>query len=287
MLSIGGSSARAQTVFIVPDGGTGVMLTDPDGWTLYTWLGDRPGTSNCFGACADAWPPFTTTAELEAPFGFPGGLGIVDRGEGGLQVTMDGWPLYYFAGDGSPGDTKGNEIVGFGAPWQVAVYPPRTPLQDYGSSQNRQPDGPSPSFSAPPPAAGVVPTQIPYISPFSGDRRPQAPPSPPQQGSSVIVVPAGYAETVTVIAPASGIANLNWVWSPSAVEYRIYSTPSSASGTFSLGQRVAQPGNQRITSGQIGNLTPGVTYTIQVRAADASGIETTTPFAQVGSTLGR
>ncbi|MEO7784006.1 MAG: hypothetical protein ABIR97_05500 [Terracoccus sp.] len=32
--------------------------------------------------------------------------------EGGKQLTLDGWPLYYFAQDVSPGDTTGQAVGG-------------------------------------------------------------------------------------------------------------------------------------------------------------------------------
>jgi predicted lipoprotein with Yx(FWY)xxD motif len=44
-----------------------------------------------------------------------------------MQVTYNGWPLYYFAPDEQPGDTKGHEVDGFGAEWYV-VTPEGEPL---------------------------------------------------------------------------------------------------------------------------------------------------------------
>src|ERR1044072_6502805 len=56
-----GGLARAQeqpasTVVLMPTGAGGTVLTDPEGWTLYTWDGDQEGMSNCFDACLLTWP---------------------------------------------------------------------------------------------------------------------------------------------------------------------------------------------------------------------------------------
>src|ERR1051325_1206875 len=63
------SVARAQTatVTLVPNADYGWILTDPDGWTLYTWEGDTEGMSNCYDACADVWPPYIVSSDLVAP----------------------------------------------------------------------------------------------------------------------------------------------------------------------------------------------------------------------------
>ena len=74
----------------------------------------------CSGACAQAWPPLTTTSTPKA-----GGkvkaslLGTTKRSDGSREVTYAGHPLYYFAGDSTPGQTTGQGNNGFGSPWWV------------------------------------------------------------------------------------------------------------------------------------------------------------------------
>ena len=41
---------------------------------------------------------------------------MMDRTDGPAQWSYNGWPLYYFAGDSSPGDTNGQ---GVGDVWYV------------------------------------------------------------------------------------------------------------------------------------------------------------------------
>ena len=44
--------------------------------------------------------------------------GVISRDDGREQVTYNGLPLYYFANDKAPGDTKGQ---GVGGVWFVAA----------------------------------------------------------------------------------------------------------------------------------------------------------------------
>src|SRR6185503_18798793 len=68
--STGTASATSQgsTVVMVPrpDYG-GSIVTDPDGWTLYTWDGDAPAESYCYDSCSVAWPPYLLSGELVSP----------------------------------------------------------------------------------------------------------------------------------------------------------------------------------------------------------------------------
>jgi hypothetical protein len=44
-------------------------------------------------------------------------LGTITRSDGTKQVTYDGHPLYYFAGDSGPGTSTGQGSDSFGAKW--------------------------------------------------------------------------------------------------------------------------------------------------------------------------
>ena len=115
------SSAAAVTVDLKSVSGIGDMaLVDGKGRTLYLWEADKSGTSTCMGACAAAWPPVTVSGTPQAGSGVSHSLlGTAKRDDGTAQVTYNGHPLYYFAGDTGPGMAKGQGSKAFGADWYV------------------------------------------------------------------------------------------------------------------------------------------------------------------------
>jgi predicted lipoprotein with Yx(FWY)xxD motif len=98
----------------------GNALVDGQGRTLYLFEADKPGKSNCTGACTSAWPPYVSHGTPQAGAGVTGALlGTSLRGDGAAQVTYHGHPLYYYGGDSRPGDTTGQGLDAFGAKWYV------------------------------------------------------------------------------------------------------------------------------------------------------------------------
>jgi predicted lipoprotein with Yx(FWY)xxD motif len=98
----------------------GTFLVGPSGRTLYLWEADKGSKSTCNGACAAAWPPLKASSIPKAGSGVDMSLlGTSKRADGSTEVTYAGHPLYYFAGDGSPGQTNGEGNNGFGAEWYV------------------------------------------------------------------------------------------------------------------------------------------------------------------------
>ncbi len=97
----------------------GSFLMDASGRALYLYTKDTLGTSNCYDACAQRWPPLITTG---APVAGDGAvqalLGATQRKDGSMQVTYNGWPLYYYAKDAKPGDTAGQNV---GKVWFVVT----------------------------------------------------------------------------------------------------------------------------------------------------------------------
>lgn len=103
----------AQTVNVRDQGGDlDNILTDATGMTLYMFTKDEPSLSNCYDQCAVNWPPLMTDGVLTGPDAAVGGLGTTTRQDGGLQVTYNGMPLYYWINDHKPGDTTGQNVGG-------------------------------------------------------------------------------------------------------------------------------------------------------------------------------
>jgi predicted lipoprotein with Yx(FWY)xxD motif len=89
----------------------GSFLVDSNGMTLYIYTRDTPGKSNCYGGCATNWPPLLTNGSPTAGTGVTASmLGTTTRADGTLQVTYNGWPLYYFINDKAAGDTTGEGV---------------------------------------------------------------------------------------------------------------------------------------------------------------------------------
>src|SRR5215213_1411106 len=96
----------------------GKVLVDGNGRTLYLFEADKGTMSRCDGACASAWPPLTTSGKPTAGTGVVAAkLGTAKRADGTTGVTYDGHPLYTYAGDGAPGQTTGEGLTDYGAPW--------------------------------------------------------------------------------------------------------------------------------------------------------------------------
>ena len=113
--------ASKTTVSLGAIGGIpGKVLVGSNGRTLYLFEADKNGKSTCSGACATGWPPDTVTGTPQAGSGVKQSLlSTVKRADGTKQVTYNGHPLYYFAGDTSAGDANGEGSKAFGAEWYV------------------------------------------------------------------------------------------------------------------------------------------------------------------------
>ncbi len=94
--------------------GGATVLTNANGFTLYSFAPDTPTKSNCDGTCAQSWPPLTGPATAA---GVTGTFGTITRSDGSVQATFDGHPLYTFVGDTAPGQAKGNGLNAAGGLW--------------------------------------------------------------------------------------------------------------------------------------------------------------------------
>src|SRR5260370_34300401 len=81
---------------------------------------DKGRMSACRGACAAAWPPVAVSGTPQASSGVSQSLlGTITRSDGTMQLTYNHHPLYYFSGDSSAGQDKGQGLKAFGAGWYV------------------------------------------------------------------------------------------------------------------------------------------------------------------------
>jgi predicted lipoprotein with Yx(FWY)xxD motif len=99
----------AGTELSVAASGLGDIIVDGQGMTAYVFDKDVPGsgTSACVGDCLTSWPPVVTNSESPTVDGVTGEIGTIPWLDGSFQVTVNGWPLYTFAGDASTGETNG------------------------------------------------------------------------------------------------------------------------------------------------------------------------------------
>ena len=91
----------------------GPILVDDEGLSLYLFTKDTQDgeSSSCNDECAVEWPPLLSQGSPVAGEGVDNTLlGTIIREDGSLQVTYNGWPLYYFAQDATLGDTKGQGL---------------------------------------------------------------------------------------------------------------------------------------------------------------------------------
>jgi predicted lipoprotein with Yx(FWY)xxD motif len=106
----------AEATILVADSDHGEILTDADGLTIYYFANDTEGVSNCEGECLVNWPPVEAGDAQIAGDGVDAELGTFERSDGTAQLTINGFPAYYFAGDAAAGDVNGQ---GQGDVWWV------------------------------------------------------------------------------------------------------------------------------------------------------------------------
>lgn len=95
----------------------GKTLVDGRGRTLYIFRRDHTNVSTCSTACLQVWPALTTSLKPRAAGGaLAAKIGTI-RSHGHRQVTYAGHPLYFYVGDGKPGDVNGQGLDQFGGKW--------------------------------------------------------------------------------------------------------------------------------------------------------------------------
>lgn len=130
----GPASSASIQVATLADGGQ-QYLTDGEGRALYV-IENENEPDACIDSCASAWPPFTAQ---------PGGepmtsgaqqdlVGTVERPDGTTQITYGEHPLYYYAEDAGPGETKGQDVTDEWGEWYL-VQPTGELLEEASEAQ--------------------------------------------------------------------------------------------------------------------------------------------------------
>ena len=150
-----GGAAGSETLQVVTSGVYGDYLTDSSGRAVYLFEGEseegetgetggeetgddaaggvRAEAAPCTGDCLQAWPPVLASEPIAGDGVDASLLGTTTREDGSVQVTYNGWPLYYFVRDAGPGDTNGQEVESFGGEWYL-VSPEGTEVEAEGGT---------------------------------------------------------------------------------------------------------------------------------------------------------
>jgi predicted lipoprotein with Yx(FWY)xxD motif len=105
----------------------GTILGDRKGQAFYAFGKERTSRSECYGACAKAWPPVLASGRPVAAKGVRASLiGTTRRRDGTRQLTFRGRPLYYYVSD-APGRVLCHDVRQFGGLWQV-IKPDGVPV---------------------------------------------------------------------------------------------------------------------------------------------------------------
>jgi predicted lipoprotein with Yx(FWY)xxD motif len=112
------ASGGAATVGLADNSDLGGILVDRQGRTIYLFRKDAGGKSACSGGCAAAWPPVRAAGKPTVGSGLTAAkVSTITRTDGRPQVVYNGHPLYTYTADQQPGDTNGQGVTAFGAPW--------------------------------------------------------------------------------------------------------------------------------------------------------------------------
>ncbi len=103
---------KTDTVGTGMNSDLGDLVVGNNGMTVYIFLKDEAGKSNCTGNCAVNWPPLTVSAGTSPTRGadVTGKLGTITRADGTRPVTYNDWPLYYWVKDAKPGEATGQNV---------------------------------------------------------------------------------------------------------------------------------------------------------------------------------
>jgi predicted lipoprotein with Yx(FWY)xxD motif len=105
-------STEGSADLMVAASSLGDIVVDGKGMTVYVFDNDTAGsgTSSCSGQCLVNWPPVPPSGDEPTADGVTGELGTITATDGSTQITLNGFPLYYWKGDAAPGDVTGQAV---------------------------------------------------------------------------------------------------------------------------------------------------------------------------------
>jgi predicted lipoprotein with Yx(FWY)xxD motif len=116
-----GDAMAHGTELVASGSDFGSILFDSEEQAIYLFQKETTSESQCYDACAEAWPPVLTDGEPQAGSGIDAGLlGTTKRDDGSTQVTYDDHPLYYYVDD-PPGQVLCQNVTEFGGLWLVVA----------------------------------------------------------------------------------------------------------------------------------------------------------------------
>jgi predicted lipoprotein with Yx(FWY)xxD motif len=115
--------APAQTP---AESAAGTIVVDGNGLAVYQFDSDTQGSgeSSCSGGCLTTWPAVPGGDAAPELDGVTGTVETITGTDGNPQLTLNGWPLYYYVSDSAAGDINGQ---GVGGVWWV-VTPAGEPI---------------------------------------------------------------------------------------------------------------------------------------------------------------
>ncbi len=122
LLASSSASASGPLLQVASVGMFHGVLVDSTHHSLYLLTSEKGSHVRCSGACLVHWPPVlvkNSVTSVAVSSGVKGMVGFVHRTSTEKQVTFNGFPLYWFAGDSAPGQDHGVGIAAFGGTWRL------------------------------------------------------------------------------------------------------------------------------------------------------------------------
>jgi predicted lipoprotein with Yx(FWY)xxD motif len=130
------TAPKPQVLRVAELDGLSPVVVNGKGRTIYRFdkESNDPTKIACTGDCLKTWEPVLAPNGFEVQQGIEEDLvGVIDRPEGGKQLTLNGWALYYYFKDLELGQIAGQ---GIGDTW-FAIAPNGKKAEETGAAQGQ------------------------------------------------------------------------------------------------------------------------------------------------------